>query len=260
MKLKILGCSGGIGRGLRTTSFLIDDDVLIDAGTGLGDLPCEVLPKIEKVFLTHSHLDHILMLPLLVDTVGVKRNAPLQIYALNDTIEALKRHIFNWNIWPDFTTIPSGTNPCVSFHPIKEYEYTHLGRDRKIRPLPAYHVVPAVGYHVESGTDSFVFSGDSASCRDFWQAVSQIENLKYLVVETAFSNAESEISNLSRHFYPELLLRDLDSFQPKRVEVYISHLKPSAREQITLEFAAAMQRNVADIKIQILEKGMVFEF
>ena len=39
MKLRVLGCSGGIGgRHLRTTSLLVDNDILIDAGTGVGDV------------------------------------------------------------------------------------------------------------------------------------------------------------------------------------------------------------------------------
>ena len=34
MRLRVLGCSGGIGgRHLRTTSYLLDSDILIDAGT-----------------------------------------------------------------------------------------------------------------------------------------------------------------------------------------------------------------------------------
>ena len=37
MKLRVLGCSGGIGPGLRTTALMIDNDVLIDCGSGVGD-------------------------------------------------------------------------------------------------------------------------------------------------------------------------------------------------------------------------------
>ncbi len=258
MKLKVLGCNGGIGKGLRTTSFLLDDDVLIDAGTGVGDLTQDALSKVQKVFLTHSHLDHIAMLPLLVDTVGVMRQSPLHIYALAETIDALKKNIFNWKIWPDFTMIPSGANPCLSYHPIKEYESINIGKGRRIQALPALHVVPTVGYHIDSGHGSFVFSGDSTSCPEFWEEVSQIKNLKYLAIETAFSNAEAEISRLSKHFYPELLLKDLGDFQlNNEVEIYISHLKPSACTQIRLELAELMGNNS---KVQILEKGQIFTF
>ena len=53
MRLRVLGCSGGIGgRHLRTTSFLVDSDVLIDAGTGVGDLSLAELSLIDHIFLS----------------------------------------------------------------------------------------------------------------------------------------------------------------------------------------------------------------
>ena len=106
MKLRILGCSGGIGGNLRTTSLLLDHDVLIDAGTGVGDLSLAEMCAINHVFVTHSHLDHIACLPLLIDSVGFMRDQPLVIHATDETLAILKEHVFNWEIWPDFTEIP----------------------------------------------------------------------------------------------------------------------------------------------------------
>src|SRR6185312_16450709 len=103
MIIRILGCSGGIGgKHLRTTSMLVDDDVLIDAGTGVGDLTLAELTAIDHVFLTHSHLDHTVSIPFLVDTMSGTRTTPLEVHALPETIEVLARHIFNWKVWPDF--------------------------------------------------------------------------------------------------------------------------------------------------------------
>ena len=116
MKVRVLGCSGAIARDCRTTSFLIDDDLLIDAGTGVGDLTLAEMCAIEHVFLTHSHLDHIAALPLMVDAVASRRTSPLQIHALEGTIAALRRHVFNDIIWPDFSRIPSLQAPRISFH------------------------------------------------------------------------------------------------------------------------------------------------
>lgn len=59
MKVRVLGCSGGINQGVATTSFLVDDDILIDAGTGVGDLSLEEMRRIKPVFISHSHLDHM---------------------------------------------------------------------------------------------------------------------------------------------------------------------------------------------------------
>ncbi len=103
MKLRVLGCSGAISQGCRTTSFLVNRNILIDAGTGVGDLTLEEMAAVDHVFLTHSHLDHIAALPLMVDSVAAMRSAPLQVHALQDTIAALRTHVFNDTIWPDFS-------------------------------------------------------------------------------------------------------------------------------------------------------------
>src|SRR3989338_375436 len=103
MKVKVLGCSGGIGgRHLRPTSLLIDHDILIDAGTGVGDLSLAELAMIDHVFITHSHLDHVACLPFMVDSAWAMRDRPLTIYAIEETLDTLKQHTFNWKIWPDF--------------------------------------------------------------------------------------------------------------------------------------------------------------
>ena len=160
MKLRTLGCSGGIGKELRTTSFLLDHDILIDAGTGVGDLTLAELRRIDHIFLTHSHLDHIACIPFLVDTVGWQREVPLTIHARQETLEALQKHVFNWVIWPDFNQIPSREAPELVYSPIRIGETLDMG-GRKITPLPADHVVPAVGFHLDSGRGSLVFSGDT---------------------------------------------------------------------------------------------------
>ena len=120
MKLRILGCSGGIGgRHLRTTSMLIDNDILIDAGTGVGDLSLAELSLIDHVFLTHSHLDHVTSIPFLVDTVGSMRARPMTVHAVPGTIEIIRKHIFNWVIWPDFSLIPTPEKPWMQFRALQ---------------------------------------------------------------------------------------------------------------------------------------------
>ena len=120
MRLRVLGCSGGIGgRHLRTTSFLVDSDILLDAGSGVGDLSLAELTQIDHIFVTHSHLDHVTSIPFLVDTVGGMRTRPITVYATAATIEILKNHLFNWAIWPDFTEIPTTDAPFMRYHEVE---------------------------------------------------------------------------------------------------------------------------------------------
>src|SRR5829696_2900579 len=121
MIVQVLGCSGSIAAGCRTTSFLLDDDVLIDAGTGVGDMPLDALARIEHILISHSHLDHILSIGLLADSVMRERSTvsrgAIQVHALPETLAALRTHIFNGIIWPDFTRLPSAEKPMLALVP-----------------------------------------------------------------------------------------------------------------------------------------------
>ncbi|MCK9199517.1 MAG: 3',5'-cyclic-nucleotide phosphodiesterase [Gallionella sp.] len=228
MRLRTLGCSGGIGGNLRTTSFLLDHDVLIDSGTGVNELSLTELSVIDHIFITHSHLDHIACMPLLIDSVGFMRDHPLTIYVTEETLEILRNHVFNWKVWPDFTRIPNAQNPYMRFQTIALGETVNLG-GRRITPIPAVHTVPAVGFHLDSGSASLVFSGDTTINDALWEVANRIVNLRYLIIETAFSDNERELAIASKHLCPSMLAEELLKFQGG-AEVYITHLKPGEVE------------------------------
>ncbi len=229
MKLRVLGCSGGIGGNLRTTSFLLDHDVLIDAGTGVGELSLSELVMVDHVFVTHSHLDHITSIPFMVDSVGYMRDRPLTVYAIEETLDILRQHIFNWKIWPDFSEIPDARKPYLRYQSIELGKAVVLN-GRSITPIPANHVVPAVGYHLDSGKTSLVFSGDTTTNDALWKVVNKIENLRYLVIETAFSNSEIDLAVISKHLCPSMLATELLKLERGNVEIFITHLKPGELE------------------------------
>lgn len=253
MKLRILGCSGGIGGNFRTTSMLLDHDVLIDAGTGVGDLSLAELCVIDHVFVTHSHLDHIACLPLLIDSVGFMRDKPLVIHATDETLAILKQHIFNWEIWPDFSEIPSLHQPILRYERIVLGETVEIG-GRKITPLPANHVVPAVGFRIDSGKASLAFSGDTTTCDAMWEEINRIGNLEYLLVETAFSNADKELAVVSKHLCPSLLCEELKKLKLKP-KIYITHLKPGEVE-LTMQEISDCVHGFSPV---MLQNGQVFE-
>lgn len=254
MRIKVLGCSGGIGGILRTTGFIIDDDILLDAGTGVGDLTIEQLCKISHIFVTHSHLDHICSIPLLLDTVFGMREESITLYTTKEVLDILKAHIFNWKIWPDFSVIPDEKNPFLKFQEIKLGETVELN-GRKFTPLPANHVVPAIGYHLEGPRDSMVFTGDTTSCNALWEEVNKISNLKYLVIETAFSSGELEIAKLSKHLCPSLLVEELKQLKHQDLRIYITHLKPGEGEMIMHE----IERDAYEFNARPLYNGHIFQ-
>ena len=254
MKLRILGCSGGIGGNSRTTSMLLDNDVLIDAGTGVGELSLTELSMIDHVFVTHSHLDHIACIPFLVDSAGFMRDKPLTVHAASATLEIIRQHIFNWKIWPDFTQIPNAQRPFMRYNTIRLGQTVEL-EGRKITVLPANHVVPAVGFHIDSGAASLVFSGDTTTNDALWEVVNLISNLRYLIIETAFSNAEKELAVRSKHFCPSMLAEELLKLK-LNPEIYITHLKPGEVELTMQEIGECIHGSAP----RMLQNGQVFEF
>lgn len=253
MRFEVLGCSGGVGANLRTTSFLIDEDILIDAGTGATDLSLGQMAKIDHVFLTHSHLDHVAAIPLIVDTVGSVRKKPLVVHALDATIRTLKDHIFNWRIWPDFTRIPTVEQPYLKFEPMMVGAAVVFG-DRTIQSIASNHVVPSVGYRVDSGISSLIFSGDTSANDALWDVANHCENLRYIVIETAFANRDHAVADASKHLYPSRLAAELRKFGGD-AEIYITHMKPGEEGAIMAEIGAA----VLNAKPKRLLQGQIFE-
>ena len=269
MRVRVLGCSGAIAHGCRTTSFLLDDDVLIDAGTGVGDLTLDEMARIHHVLLTHSHLDHVASLPLMLDAVAARRLAagapPLQVHALPATISALKAHIFNNLIWPDFSSIPSATAPLMRFVPIAVGQVLQVG-GQAIEVLPAVHTVPAVGFAAASATGYWVFSGDTERNPAFWQRINQLP-VALLVIETAFSDREKDLARRSLHLSPGTLAEELDQINPAqphpRYPIYITHTKPTETGLIMEEIQRfdTTPSHAQDMRhdIRWLSAGMVFE-
>ncbi len=250
MRIKVLGCSGGIGGELRTTSLYVDDDILIDAGTGVGDLSIEQMAAIDHIFITHSHLDHITSIPFMVDTVCGMRTKPIILYGIAETLQIIKDHIFNWKIWPDFSKIPTPETAFMGYREIQVGEPVNIN-GRKITAIPAVHVVPAVGYLVDSGEARLIFSGDTTVNDALWEIANATKNLKYIIIETAFPNKERELAIVSKHLCPSMLAEELAKLTHP-VEILVTHLKPG-EINITM---SEIGRNAGKWRPRMLEQGM----
>jgi ribonuclease BN (tRNA processing enzyme) len=257
MQIRVLGCSGSIAAGNRTTSFLLGEQVLIDAGTGVGDLTLNELTRIDHILVTHSHLDHVLSIGLLADSVNRWRSArhlpPVQVHALPATIEVLRKHMFNGLIWPDFTRLPTPAQPVLAFSPL------HLGQvltvaGHQVEVLPAVHTVPAVGFAVLNATangGAWVFTGDTGPNPLLWQRLAGL-HVGALVIETAFGDDEQAVATISRHLCPAQLRLELDKLLTP-ADVYITHIKPGEMDAVMSEIGAFSSHH----RISALHTGQV---
>ena len=251
--VEVLGCSGSIGiPGQGTTSFLIDSDILIDAGTGLCELDFARLEQIEHVLITHSHLDHICGLPFLIDTVGVGRKRPLRVYATLPTIRALQQHIFNEEIWPDFSKIPTAENPVLEYVEIQPEQELLFG-ERRITTVEVDHTVPAVGVFLITPTGGWCFSGDTHQTDRLFTLINQAKKVDYFFIEAAFPDKEKWLADLAKHLCPSLLFGELQKLNAA-CEIWISHLKPREYDQIQKE----LQQYPGTQPLRILSAGMIF--
>jgi ribonuclease BN (tRNA processing enzyme) len=237
MILNVLGCSGSIAAGCKTTAFLLDGDVLIDAGTGVGDLALDALARIDHVLVSHSHLDHVLSIGLMADGVmrlrDAARRGPIRVHALPETLAALRAHIFNGVIWPDFTRLPSAEHPILELVPFAVGDVLDVA-GKRVEVLSASHTVPAVGFAVlppaGSEAGAWVFTGDTGPNPLLWERLRRMK-VGQLVIETAFSDEERQLARISRHLCPAALGHELAHLDGV-VDVHITHIKPGEMDAV----------------------------
>lgn len=240
MRIKVLGCSGGVGPGLRTTSLLVDEELLIDVGTGVGDLTLSQQRRIRNVFLTHSHLDHICGLAFVADNLFDLIDRPIEVHATAETLGIVREHIFNWKIWPDFSVLPDETNPLLKWREIGVGEGFELESGHRLTAFRVLHTVPAVGYAIEGRRGVFAFTGDTYADDGMWSFLNSLARLDKLVIEIAFPDEQAALGYAAKHFTPTLLGTELQKLR-HRPKLYLTHHKPGCEQVIEKQCRAALR-------------------
>ncbi len=254
MKLRVLGCSGGELPRHKTTCFLVDDRLAIDAGALTASLPLEALLKVDDIVLTHSHFDHVKDVPLLADLLVGRRRTPLKVHASTECARTLRESVFNGELWPDFTRIPDPKRPVLEIRPFDPRRAFKAGR-YTFRPAPVCHPVEAVGFVVSDGTAEIAVSGDTGPTVEFWKKVNAARKLGALLVELSFPNDLQGLADVSGHLTPNTLATELAKLERNGFPVLLYHLKPA--------YAATLRREVAALKlpgVRILKVGDQFTF
>lgn len=254
MRIRVLGCSGGIGNGSRTSALLVDNDVLIDAGTGIGDLALEELRCIRHVFLTHAHLDHIAGLPMLVDTnFDADFKVPVTVYARRETLVAIKTHVFNDIIWPDFAQLPAKDNAMLRYVECNPGDTVTVNH-RDFHAVDVQHSVPSLGYTVQNSSGVFAVSGDTKTNRTLWPVLNACEELRVLVIEVSFPNEQEKLATTAGHYCPSTMSADLQSLE-HNPDIWLTGMKPGEEERILGQVTAASP----DRNIRMLSPGTVIK-
>lgn len=251
MKLRILGSAGAEFPNFRPPAFLVDDQLLLDAGTIGSVLTEDEQWGIHNIFITHSHLDHIRGIPALADNIIIKNlSHTVTVHSTVDVITALRDHLFNNTIWPDFTKIPNTETPVITLSIIDSTSINHVA-GYEITAIPVNHTVPAVGYLVTKDGKKLLYSGDTGPTDLLWEYA---KNVDAMIIEVSFPNEMESLALLTKHLTCSLLKTELNKIKilPKRI--FITHPKPQYYDIIKKEID-----NLGIDKIELLSDGMIFE-
>lgn len=246
--MKVLGAFGSKTQHSQLSSYLLDENTVIDAGNLIQSLGEDFL-KLENLILTHAHFDHIVDLPTAIDTFYAQQDKPLKIFATQEVIDILKEDIFNDRIWPDFSKIPlfDGSSKTIEYHEIEYFEECVVG-NFKILPYPNFHTFGSSGFIIN---DDMVFTSDTFLCYHTWDFLNENKNLKTLVIEVSFPSAYNRLAVLSKHLTPTLLQDELKKLKRDDVKIYINHIK--------YEYYDAIIKELKDIglyeRVTILDDG-----
>lgn len=250
MNIKVLGCHGAQLPGYNTTGFLIGQNVLVDGGTITSVLNLKEQMKIDYIFVTHAHLDHVREIMFLTDNLYYQhREKPLTIISTKGIIDAIHQYLFNNAIWPDFSEIPNSKAPMVKFQTITPGKIKQIG-DLKVRAVNLHHSVETVGYIIEMEGKSVIFMGDTGPTEEVWRFARKAPELKAIFIETSLPNKMSDIAGRTGHLTALSLAGELEKLAAAKPEIYIHHIKPIYRKIIKKEITA-----IKDRKIIILEDG-----
>ena len=252
MRIKVLGAFGSEGLGQRPSAFLVNDRTLVDAGSVGSALAVPEQVEIERALLSHAHLDHVVGLAYLTDTLAMTgASRPITAYSIAPVVDALRTHAFNDVIWPDFTVIPSADRPFLSLQTLAEDVEARVG-DLRVTPVVVDHAVITTGFVIHDGDTGFVYTGDTGPTERLWRLAREMRGLKAIIVETAFPNRLDGLARASGHLTPDMLRREIDKM-PADVPVWVFHIKPQLFEETAEELAG-----IDPARIHILEQGKTY--
>ena len=258
MKVQLLPSTfDGQGRATpdqRLTCFLIDDCVTVDAGSIALALTEGQRQTVRDVIITHPHMDHIASLPIYIDDLFATLKEPIRVYATQEVIDLLERDVFNWNVYPRFLGMENDYGPVMQYVPVptgQPFKVAHLS----VTAIPVNHIVPTVGLIVSDGRSTVAFSSDTAETQGFWDAVNQAPHLEALMIEASFPNSMTKLAEVSRHFTPAGLGKELHKLSHNGLDILAVHLKPTYREILIRELTA-----LAIPTLSVMEPGRIYEW
>lgn len=238
----------------RLTCYLIDDCVAVDAGSVAIALTDAQRQTVRDIIVTHPHMDHIASLPIFIDDLFASLKEPVRIHATQVVIDSLERDVFNWNVYPRFSELTNDYGPVMQYVPIQvgeEFRVAHL----RVTAMEVNHVVPTVGLIISDGQATAAFSSDTAETQDFWEVLNRQPHVDALLIEASFPNAMNELAEVTHHFTPASLAKELRKMNHNGLDILAVHLKPTYRETLIAELKA-----LGVPRLSVMEPGRTYKW
>ena len=251
MKFRVLGCSGGQIPGRHLSSYLVNDSLLIDAGSTTAVLSLKAQQKIKNILITHAHLDHVMSLATMADNLFGTCEATINVWGIQEVIAGLHASFFNDTLWPDFTRITGDSQswPVLSLHDLSEQEPMPIG-NLTVTAVRVNHIVPSTAFFIEDHKKTLLHVGDTGPTEEVWSMARRKKNLCAVVLEASFPNGLQETADLSHHLTPQTLAREAEKLGRPSVPIFVTHLKPQFRAEIIAEL-----KKLKGFRIRILKQG-----
>jgi cAMP phosphodiesterase len=238
----------------RLTCFLIDERVAVDAGSIALAMTPEQRKTVRDIIVTHPHMDHIASLPIFIDDLFETLKSPVRIYATPEVIDLMERDIFNWNVYPRFSELKNEFGPVMEYVPIpkgEEFKVAHL----TVTAVAVNHIVPTVGLVVSDGNSTVAFSSDTSETDELWNVINRFPRIEALLIEASFPNSMASLAEVSRHYTPASLQRDLRKLNHNGLDILAVHIKPAYRQMVIDELKAL---NIP--KLGVMESGRIYNW
>jgi 3',5'-cyclic-nucleotide phosphodiesterase len=237
MELRVIGCHGGETPQHRTSAFVLDERLAIDAGSLTSGLDLRSQFRLNACLVSHAHLDHIRDLATIADNRCQADCEPLIVAGTTATLRILKKHFFNNLLWPDFTEIPNKTRPTLKFLELKPEKRVEIS-GYKVQPVLVSHTIESSGFIIQGPDATIAYSGDTGPTDRIWELLNKEKNLKALLLEVSFPDREQKLAGVSGHHTPRTLIKDLKKYErPKDLPALLYHIKPVFQSEVEQECA-----------------------
>lgn len=250
MELRVIGCHGGETPRHRTSSFVVDDTLAIDAGALTSGMEVDAQGRLVACLVSHAHLDHVRDLSTLADNRCQMQAPPLIVAATRQTIDILKRHFFNNMLWPDFSQIPSGGGKTIEYLEIEPEQPTQIA-GKTVRAVMVTHTIDTAAFVIEGDGGALAYSGDTGPTTRMWEVLNELPDLRALLMEVSFPNREARLATVSGHHTPRTLALDMLKYKaPRDLPTLLHHIKPVFQPEVERECAA-----LPGLNLQVMQIG-----